>query len=118
MRLTPEVVRNLYASLYCCYPFTQWKMPLPEEIEFIVTSDPELMGTYLYDTGDDKYEHTVTISSGRCGHYYTMLTTLAHEMVHMSFHRQKGDKWAHHGKSFRDRCLKVAHELGLDGLEL
>jgi len=117
MRLTAEVVKHLYSSLYCCYPFTKWKMPLPEEIDFVVTSDPELMGTYLYDTGED-YEHTITISSGRCGHYYTMLTTLAHEMVHMSFHRQKGDKWMLHGKQFRSRCLMVANELGLDGLEL
>jgi len=117
MKLTPEVVRHLYASLYCCYPFTKWKMPLPEEVEFIVTADPEVMGTYLYDTGED-YEHTVTISSGRCGHYYTMMTTLAHEMVHMSFHRQEGGKWNQHGKPFRTRCKLVADELGFDPLEL
>ena len=91
MRLNSEVVRNLYASIYCCYPFTKWKMPLPEEVEFIVTPDPEVMGTYLLDTGGD-YEHTITISSARCGHYYTLLIILCHEAIHMSFHRQKGDK--------------------------
>ena len=117
MKITPEIVRNLYASLYCCHPFTKWKIPLPEEIDFKVTPDPELMGTYLYDTGE-KYEHTVTISSGRCGHYYTMLTTLAHEMIHMSFHSQVGDKWLQHGKPFRTRCKMVANELGFDPLEL
>jgi hypothetical protein len=117
MRLNSEVVKHLYASLYCCYPFTKWKMPLPDEIEFIVTPDPEVMGTYLYDTGED-YEHTITISSGRCGHYYTMLTTLAHEMVHMSFHWQEGNKWTQHGKAFRTRCKIVANELGFDPLEL
>jgi hypothetical protein len=117
LRLNSEAVKHLYASLYCIYPFTKWKMPLPDEIEFIVTPDPDVMGTYLLDTGDD-YEHTITISSGRCGHYYTMLTTLAHEMVHMSFHRQKGDKWTQHGKPFRTRCKIVAHELGFDPLEL
>lgn len=92
-------------------------MPLPEEIEFVVTADPETMGTYLYDTGED-YEHTITISSARCGHYYTVITTLAHECVHMSFYRQKGDKWMQHGKAFRTRCKMVADELGLDPLEL
>jgi hypothetical protein len=117
MKLTPEVVKNLYASIYCCYPFTKWKMPLPEEIDFVVTSDPETMGTYLYDTGDD-YEHTITISSARCGHYYTLLITLCHEAIHCSFHRQKGDKWMSHGKAFRTRCKMVGHELGLDPLEL
>ena len=117
MKLTPAVLSNLYASLACCYPYTKWKMPLPEEVDFVVTADPEIMGTYLYDTGED-FEHTITISSARCGHYYTCLTTLCHEAVHMSFHRQKGDRWLHHGKAFRDRCKLVATELGLDPLEL
>ena len=117
MRLTPDILKNLYASLYCCYPYTKWKMPLPEEINFVVTADPETMGTYLYDTGED-YEHTITVSSARCGQLYTVLTTLAHECVHMSFHKQKGDKWALHGTAFRTRCKMVGHELGFDPLEL
>ena len=117
MKLTPEIIRNLYSSLYCCHPFSKWKMPLPEEIEFLVTADAETMGTYLYDTGED-FEHCITISSARCGHYYTVLTTLAHECVHMSFHRQAGNKWSQHGKDFRSRCKAVADELGLDPLEL
>jgi len=117
MRLSSEVVRHAYASLYCLYPFSKWNLPLPEEVEFVVTPDPEVMGSYLLDVGED-YEHTITISSARCGHYYTMLTTLAHEVCHMSFHRQKGDKWLHHGKAFRTRCKLIANELGFDGLEL
>ena len=117
MKLTPEVARNLYATLCCCYPFTKWKMPLPEEIDFLIIADNDSMGTYTYDTGDE-YEHIVTISSSRCGHFYTVLTTLAHEAVHMSFYKQKGDKWLHHGKEFRRRCKMVADELGFDSLEL
>jgi hypothetical protein len=117
MKLNSVILRNLYATLYCCYPFTKWNMPLPDEVEFIVSPDPETMGTYMYDTGGD-YEHTITISSARCGHLYTTLTTIAHEAVHMSFHRLKGDKWLHHSAEFRRRCKMVAHELGFDGLEL
>jgi hypothetical protein len=116
MKLNPATVHNAYASLCCLYPYSKWKLPLPEEVLFIVTSDPETMGTYAY--GEDDYDHVVTISSARCGHYYTMLTTLAHEMIHMSFHRQKGEKWRQHGKAFRDRCFMVGQELGLDPLEL
>ena len=117
MKLTPHIVRNLYATLYCCYPFTKWQMPLPEEIEFQVLDDKEALGSYLYDTGEE-YEHMITISSACCGHLYTALTILAHECVHMSFHNQQGDKWTHHGKAFRTRCKMVAHELGFDPLEL
>jgi hypothetical protein len=88
MKLTPAVLRNLYASLAVSYPYTRWKMPLPEEVDFIVTADSEIMGTYLLDSGED-FEHTITVSSARCGHYYTVITTLCHEMIHMSFYRQR-----------------------------
>jgi hypothetical protein len=117
MKLTPALLKNLYASLIVTYPFTKWPMPLPEEVEFIVTPDPELMGTYLYDTGED-YAHTITVSSGRCSHFYTVLTTLAHECIHMSFHKQKGDKWLLHSAEFRRRCKMVSAEMGFDPLEL
>ncbi len=117
MKLTPEILKHLYSALYCSYPFTKWPMPLPDEIEFIITTDPELMGSYQLDTGGD-FEHTIIVSSARCGHAYTALTTLAHEACHMSFHKQKGDKWLHHGVEFRRRCKMIANEWGFDGLEL
>ena len=92
-------------------------MPLPEEIHFEVIQDYDLLGEYTYDTGGN-HEHMITISSGCCGHLYTVLTVLAHECVHMSFHMQKGDRWRQHGKAFRTRCKLVANELGFDPLEL
>jgi hypothetical protein len=114
--ITPAVVKNLYASLYCCHPFTKWKMPLPEQIKFVISEDDSIMASYLYDTGED-YEHTITISSARNAFYMTLVASLCHEMIHCSFHRQKGDKWRQHGKAFRDRCTLVG-KLGLDHLEL
>jgi hypothetical protein len=117
MKLNPEAIRHAYASLCCLYPFTKWKLPLPEEIDFQILHDTEILGSYMYDCGGD-YEHTITISSARCGHYATMFSTLCHEVAHLSFYRCKGDKWAQHGKAFRTRCHLIANELGLDPLEL
>ena len=92
-------------------------MPLPEQIKFVVDKDPEIMGSYLYDDGE-KWEHIITISSAKCGHLITVIRTLLHECIHMSFHKQKGDKWMQHGKEFRRRCKMVSDELGFDPLEL
>ena len=47
MKLTPTILSNIYATLYCCEPFSKWKLPLPEEIKFVVDYDPETMGTYM-----------------------------------------------------------------------
>jgi hypothetical protein len=117
MKITPAAVRHLYSSLVVTYPFTKWPMPLPEEVDFQILHDVDLMGSYLYCDEDD-YEHTITISSARCAFFSTLLSTLAHEMIHCSFHKQKGDKWSQHGKPFRTRCKLVGQELGLDPLEL
>jgi hypothetical protein len=91
-------------------------MPLPEEIHFIVNQDPEFMGTYLYDDGGE-FEHTITISSARCGTLDTVLKVLLHEAIHMS--RHKSSRWTHHDKEFRKRAHRIASEIGfVDPLEL
>ena len=103
--------------LYCCEPFSKWKLPLPEQIKFVVDADPDAMGTYLYDDGE-KWEHIITISTARCGFLETVIKVMAHECIHMSFYRRKGNKWAHHGADFRKRCYQVGQSLGFDPLEL
>lgn len=118
MMLSPSIIRNLYSAIYCMKPFCDWKsMPLPEEIEFVINKDSETMGTYLYDTGHDEFEHTITISEARCGSIDTVLKVLFHECIHMS--RHKTNKWTHHDKEFRKRAHRIAKELGfVDPLEL
>jgi hypothetical protein len=116
MKLTPAILANLYSAIYCMKPFSDWRsMPLPEEIHFVVDQDPEVMGSYLYDDGG-KHEHTITISSARCGHLDTVIRVLCHECIHMS--RHKSSKWTHHDKEFRSRALRISSELGFDPLEL
>ena len=53
MKLTPAILKNLYSAIYCMKPFDRWSMPLPEEINFVVNQDKEVMGSYLDDDGGD-----------------------------------------------------------------
>ena len=115
MKLTPSIIRNLYSAIYCCHPFTKWNMPLPEEIKWVVDNDETIMGSYLYDDGE-KWEHTITISSAKCGHLYTVIRVLCHECIHMS--RHKTHRWTHHDKEFRRRAAVISKEMGFDALEL
>ena len=115
MKLTPAIIRNLYTAIYCMHPFSRWPMPLPEQIKFIIDSDPETMGTYLYDDGEN-YEHIITISDKKCGHLSTVIRVLIHECVHMS--RWKTQKWSHHDAEFRRRTKVISDDLGFDPLEL
>ena len=117
MKLTPTILSNIYATLYCCEPFSKWKLPLPEEVKFIVDYDPETMGTYMYDEGE-KHEHTITISAARCGFMETVIKTVAHEMIHMSRSGTITDAWLKHDATFRRRAHQIGKELGFDPLEL
>jgi len=116
MKLSPAILKNLYSALMLCEPLNKWNLPLPEEIKFVVDSDPESMGTYLYDDGGD-YEHIITISDARCGWLTTVISTLLHECIHMSRSGTITDAWTKHDATFRRRASKVA-ELGFDPLEL
>lgn len=117
MKISSAMLSNLYGAIYCMRPFCTWKgMPLPEEIEFIVDKG-ENMGTYLYDPGNDKFEHIITISESKCGTIDTVFKVMLHECIHMS--RHKTDRWTHHDKEFRKRAHRIAKELGfVDPLEL
>lgn len=115
MKLTPSILKNLYAAMYCMKPLDRWNMPLPDEIKFVIDKDPEIMGTYLYDDGE-KYEHIISISSAKCGHLVTVIRVLLHECIHMS--RHKTHRWTYHDKEFRKRAKSISDELGFDALEL
>jgi len=117
MKLTPAILKNLYSTIYCCHPFTRWKMPLPDEIKFQVISDKAAYGYYVYDEGGE-YAHTIQISDAMCGHFSTLLRTLCHEAIHMSRWANARERWNHHDKEFRRRCKLVGDEFGLDSLEL
>lgn len=117
MKLTPLILKEIYSALSVCEPFTRWKLPLPDEIEFQVINDTEVMGTYMYDEGGD-YAHTIQISAARCGFLDTVIRTMAHEMIHASRHDTVTDAWYKHDATFRRRAHKVGKELGIDPLEL
>jgi len=103
--------------LWTCEPFTRWKLPLPEEVKFVVDFDPETMGTYMYDDGE-KYEHVITISAAKCGFLETCIKVMAHEMIHCSRSGTITDAWLKHDATFRRRAHKIGKELGFDPLEL
>jgi len=103
--------------LMVCEPFTKWKLPLPDEVQFIVTDEQDVMGTYMYDDGE-KFAHTITISKARCGFLDTVIRTMAHEMIHASRHDTITDAWCKHDATFKRRANSIGKELGLDHLEL
>jgi hypothetical protein len=116
MVLSPKILKNVYLMLLACKPFNDYKsMPPADNIRFVVNSDPDTMGTYLYDE-DEAPSHVITISKERCGHLNTVIQTMAHEMIHLKRHKTKA--WDQHDDKFRKYAKDIADELGFDPASL
>lgn len=100
LKFTQESLRAAYNFLRLCPPFSRWKMPLGEEIEFKIIRSTKVYGLHLY-SGD---KHTISISSHTIGHSDNLLRVMAHEMVHA--HLVRVDPRVIHGAKFK-QCAKL-----------
>jgi len=112
MTPTGKTLEAMYLMLCQMKPFNTWDLPNTAIINFIVTSEEDSYGTYVYD--DDI--HIITISKAKCSHFETILKTLAHEMIHMK--RYRTNAWDQHDAVFRRYAKSIADEFGFDPLEL
>tara|TARA_R110000868_G_scaffold323544_3_gene584473 strand:- start:783 stop:1154 length:372 start_codon:yes stop_codon:yes gene_type:complete len=123
MKITPTFLQDTYLTLCKMHPFNKWNMPPVELVRFIVNSDKDALGTYMYSEADE-IPHTITISRNRLSHYLSTVATIAHELVHCSRWADPIDKsgqagWERHDKKFRKRTSMIAKEFGsFDPLEL
>lgn len=79
--LTPDMVAAVYECLRQFPPFSSWKLPPAEEVEFRVSNQPNSMGEYTRYART--VDHIVIVSSLTIGHFATLASVVAHEMVHL-----------------------------------
>lgn len=79
LRLTPPVLVTAYDFLRTTNPFSAWKLPTSDVIDFKIIKDSGYVG--WYDIVDDV--HTIAISKSLNGHMMTFIMTMAHEMIHL-----------------------------------
>jgi len=95
LHLTPEIIAAAYTYLRSTPPFNRWKLPPAHDIKFKVTKSMTDAG---YCAGSE-----IGISEKCSAHTHSLLSTMAHEMIHIYLDR-RGVK-AHHGPEFQ-RCAK------------
>jgi len=79
--LTPDMVAAVYECLRQFPPFSRWKLPPADEVEFRVSNQRNTMGEYTRYVRTR--EHIVIVSSLTVGHFATLASVVAHEMVHL-----------------------------------
>lgn len=108
---TPEMCRAAYDLLIETEPFNKWNLPDGDDIVFRVVKDKSCYGWYR--TEDDK--DIIAISSEWCGLLGTLISTMAHEMIHLhQRHTCMDTPSSFHNQAFKKIALKVSGIHGFD----
>jgi hypothetical protein len=108
LRLTPDLLAAGYDFLRETTPFKGWRLPPADEVGFHVVRDPKMFA----DCGMEDGTLIIRVSEAKNGHTATLLSTLAHEMIHC---RQflTGDS-GNHNVTFKRLAKSVCAAHGFD----
>ena len=107
--LRPEHLAHMYDMLKQLPPFSEWKIPDSDDIVFKTPARRDVCGEF-----QEGEPHTITVSVAMHSHLFTILLTLAHEMVHLAQTVKKTDNKAQHNADFRKRAKRVCSLNGWD----
>ncbi len=107
--LTPALMEATYEYLRATPPFSRWRLPHADDIEFRVTRHRDRHGQCVTD-GD---RHIIVASEIKIRRTHSLIELMAHEMVHVHCHRQ-GEMRAEHGAVFRRHAATVCRYHGFD----
>lgn len=104
LHLTPEILERSYELLRATRPFSAWRLPEADDVEFHVLRTRRVHGDCSREAGG----FVVRISQA---HSYlpSLLATMAHEMCHM---RAVPD--VSHGSAFKKLAAQVCKFHGFD----
>lgn len=108
LALNTEMLAHAYDYLCCTPPFSRWNLPPSEDVKFAVIKRRDRFAHYFMDAG----VHHIEMSSGRVGRHETLLSTLAHEIIHLHMEQACMNARNPHGAAFKkyaDRVCKL-HE--------
>ncbi len=103
--LTPEMLAHAYEYLCCTPPFNRWNMPPAEDVHFAVGRRRDRFAHHQLRDG----VHHIELSSRWVGRHESLLSTLAHELIHLHM-VQSCVRGEPHGPAFQryaDRVCKI-----------
>lgn len=116
MHLTPTILEAAYNYLRATPPFSKWKLPESDAVEFHVTrTQPTKAHNIIYgDYNNRPGKPRIRISHNAHKNQYMVVLTMAHEMVHM-YQYQPGARGSYdHGPKFKRLAAQVCRAHGFD----
>ena len=94
VRLTPEVMRHIYAALRETRPFNRWSLPDPKHVRFGAVRDVTYSGLCTMVDGE---KPIIRINVKRNPTIGDAIATMAHEMCHIRQFAAEPARAAKHG---------------------
>lgn len=109
--LSQDILRACYNFLNETPPFNKWNLPDGDDIVFKVATDRTCNGWYVFKNR----KHLIAISSGCVGHTSLLISTMAHEMIHVHEQHAKACKpGVEHSAAFKRWAAQVSRIHGFD----
>lgn len=110
LRLSPELLAAAYDFLRTTDPFKGWKLPKSGRVKFRVIKDPRRFADFGLENGVP----TIRVSTARNGHTDTLLSTVAHESIHLHQYLKGLETKGEHNADFKRRAARVCGAHGYD----
>ena len=110
LHMTPEIVEAAYELLRTTPPFKGWKLPEADDIEFHVCRIKGAQADHEYTHG----RHVLRINALKHATLASLLSTLAHEMIHIREVNLRLRLDVAHGKAFHRMADSVCRHHGFD----
>ncbi|HEY0266725.1 MAG TPA: SprT-like domain-containing protein [Rhizomicrobium sp.] len=116
LTLTPEMLENAYEYLRVSPPFCRWNLPDADQVMFRVMGRRDrfghFRGRHRRATGDDGFSE-IAISAGMVRSSDLLISTMAHEMIHL-YQDETGTARGHHNPEFLRLAKRVCRIHGFD----
>lgn len=106
------MLETSYEYLRSAPPFKRWKLPVTDEVEFVVSTSKSCGGWYnIKEDGT----HLIAISQNSVGTSTDLIEIMAHEMIHLyEEHNGLAKGSSEHGVSFKKRAKLVCRHHGFN----
>lgn len=101
---TPEMLESVYELLRLTPPFRAWKLPPADDVEFHVV---RMKGQDQADCYWNGNRHVIRIASNKHSSLAPIITTMAHEMLHLHLDRAYPRDRAMHGGRFKRHAKMI-----------
>lgn len=110
LHLTPEALECAYELLRVTRPFSGWRLPPADEVEFHIQRTRKQFADCEIVNGTP----IIRVSAAKHAQLGTLLATMAHEMVHLHEFYTLPAKEVRHGATFNKHADRICRLHGFD----